>query len=100
MAFMEPVHKILERIKNEPYFWWPSKIGGNPTRRNQNLYYTYHWDNGYTTKQYRIFEDHLEQLVKSGNLKEFIVNPEFITHKLNVNTVFPSKKQKPRRSAK
>ena len=28
------------------------------------------------------------------------VNPEFITHKLNVDPLFPLKKQKPRRSAK
>ena len=28
------------------------------------------------------------------------VNPEFITHKLNVDSLFPPKKQKPRRSAK
>lgn len=28
MAFKEPIHKILEWIKNEPYFQWPSKTGG------------------------------------------------------------------------
>jgi len=28
------------------------------------------------------------------------VDPEFIVHKLNVDPLFPSKKQKPRRSAK
>ena len=28
------------------------------------------------------------------------VDPEFIVHKLNVDSLFPSKKQKPRRSAK
>ena len=30
---------------------------------------------GYTTKQCKVFKDHLEQLVKSGHLKEFVVNP-------------------------
>ena len=29
-----------------------------------------------TTKQCRVFKDHLEQLVKSGHLKEFVVAPE------------------------
>ena len=29
MAFKELVHKILEWIKNEPYFWWLSKMGGD-----------------------------------------------------------------------
>ena len=28
------------------------------------------------------------------------VDPEFIVHKLNVNPLYPPKKQKPRRSAK
>ena len=34
VTIKEPIHKILERIKNEPYFRWPSKMGGDPTRRN------------------------------------------------------------------
>ena len=42
MTFKEPVHKIVDQIKNEPYFWWPNKMGGDPLRRNQNLYCIYH----------------------------------------------------------
>ena len=34
VAFKEPVHKILERIKNKPYFRWPSKMGGGPLAEN------------------------------------------------------------------
>ena len=75
VAFKEPVHKILEWIKNESYFQWPNKIGGDPTRRNQSLYCTYHRDKGHTTKQCRVFKDHLEQLVKFRHLKEFVVTP-------------------------
>ena len=26
VAFKETVHKILDRIKNEPYFRWPNKM--------------------------------------------------------------------------
>ena len=44
VAFKEPVHKIVDRIKNEPFFRWPNKMGGNPSQRNQNLYCTYHKD--------------------------------------------------------
>jgi len=75
VAFKEPVHKILELIKNEPYFWWANKMGGDLARRNQSLYYTYHREKGHTTEQCRVFKDHLEQLVKSGHLKEFMVAP-------------------------
>ncbi|XP_050250571.1 uncharacterized protein LOC126697564 [Quercus robur] len=42
VTFKEPVHRILDRIKHEPYFRWPNKMGGDPSRRNQSLYCTYH----------------------------------------------------------
>ena len=60
MTFKELVYMILEHIKNEPYFWWPGKIGGDPTRRNQSLYCTYHREKGHTTKQCHVLKDHLE----------------------------------------
>ena len=50
VAFKEPVHKILDRIKNESFFRWPNKMGGDPSRRNQNLYCIYHRDKGHTTE--------------------------------------------------
>ena len=59
VAFKEPVHKIVDRIKNEPYFRWPNKMGEDPSRRNQNLYCTYHRDKGHTTEQCRVLKDHL-----------------------------------------
>nr|XP_023913783.1 uncharacterized protein LOC112025354 [Quercus suber] len=74
VAFKELINKIIERIKNEPYFRWPNKMGGDPSRRNQNLYCTYHKDKGHTTEQCQVLKDHLEQLVKAGHLKEFVVN--------------------------
>ena len=38
-VFREPVHQVLEKIKNEPYFRWLNKMAGESTKRNQNLYY-------------------------------------------------------------
>ena len=75
MAFKEPVHRIVDRIKNELYFWWPNKMGGDPSGRNQNLYCAYHRDRGHTTEQCKVLKDHLEQLVKAGYLKEFVTDP-------------------------
>ena len=49
VAFKEPVHEILDQIKNKSFFRWPNKMGGDPSRRNQNLYCTYHRDKGHTT---------------------------------------------------
>ena len=74
MAFKEPVHKIVDRIKNEQFFRWSNKMGGDPSRRNQNLYCTYHRDKGHTTEQFRVLKDHLGQLVKAEYLKEFVVD--------------------------
>ena len=50
VTFKEPVHKIVDRIKNELYFRWPNKMGGDPSRRNQSLFCTYHKDKGHTTE--------------------------------------------------
>ena len=74
VAFKEPVHKIIDRIKNESFFRWPNKMGGNSSRKNQNLYCTYHKDKGHTTEQYWVLKDHLGQLVKAVYLKEFVVD--------------------------
>ena len=41
-VFREPMHQVLEKIKNEPFFKWPNKMAENPTRRNQNFYCQYH----------------------------------------------------------
>ena len=74
VAFKKLVHKIVDQIKNEPFFKWPNKMGGDPSRRNQNLYYIYHRDKGHTTEQCRVLKDHLGKLVKARYLKEFVVD--------------------------
>ena len=74
VTFKEPLHRILDRIKDEPYFRWPNKMGGDPSRRNQILYCTYYLDRGHTTKQCRVLKDHLGQLVKARHLKDFVLD--------------------------
>ena len=76
VAFKEPVHKIPWQIKNKTYFRWPSEMGSDLARRNQNLYCIYHREKGHTIEQCMVFKDHLEQLVKSRHLKEFVVPPK------------------------
>ena len=63
VVFWEPMQKILENVRNEPFFKWPNKMVGDPMNRNQNLYYHYHQDHGHTTEDCRNLWDHLEQLV-------------------------------------
>ena len=54
-VFREPVHQVLEKVKNESFFKWPNKMVGNPEKRNHNLYCQYHRDHGHTTEDYRSF---------------------------------------------
>ncbi|XP_065616905.1 uncharacterized protein LOC136062128 [Quercus suber] len=73
-VFKEPVHQVLKKIKNEPFFKWPSKIVGNPERRNHNLYCQYHQDHGHTTEDCRSLWDHLDQLVREGRLRHLLLH--------------------------
>ena len=41
-VFREPLHKILEKVKGRPFFQWPNRMAGDPSKRNQNLYCAYH----------------------------------------------------------
>ena len=59
----EPVHQVLEKIKNELFFKRPNKMMGNPKKHNHNLYCQYHQDHGHITEDYRSLWDHLDQLV-------------------------------------
>ena len=72
VVFREPVHQVLEKVKNEPFFKWPNKIVGNPEKRNRNLYCQYHQDHGHTIEDCRRLWDHLDQLVQEGKLKQLL----------------------------
>ena len=73
--FKEPIYQILEKIKNKPYFKWPNKMGGDPSKRNQSFYCHYHQEKGHTTEDCRTLRDHLDQLVKAGKLSQFLHQP-------------------------
>ena len=74
-VFRELVHQVLEKIKNEPCFKWPNKMGGDLMRHNQSLYYQYHQEWGHTTEDCRTLWNHLEQLVRNGKLQQFLYRP-------------------------
>ena len=48
-------------------------MSGDPTRRNQSLYYTYHREKGHTTKECKTSKDYKEKLEKAGHLREYVV---------------------------
>ena len=63
VVFRDPVHKVLEKIKNEPFFKWPNKIARDPIKHNQNLYCQYYQELGHTTEDCRNLRYYLDQLV-------------------------------------
>ena len=72
VVFREPMHQVLEKIKNEPFFKQPNKMMGNLEKRNHNLYCKYHQDHGHTTEDCKSPWDHLDQLVREGKLKQLL----------------------------
>ena len=40
-VFKDPIHQVLEKIKNKPNFKWLNKMSGDLLRHNQSLYCQY-----------------------------------------------------------
>jgi len=57
-VFQELIQQVLEKIKNESFFKWPNKMGGDPMKHNQNLHCKYHKDRGHTTEDCRTLWTH------------------------------------------
>ena len=70
-VFCEPVHQVLEKIKNEPYFKWPNKMGGEPMKCNQSLHCQYHQERGHTT-EVQNFVESSGTTNQDGKLKQFL----------------------------
>uniref|UniRef100_A0A2N9EE12 Reverse transcriptase domain-containing protein n=1 Tax=Fagus sylvatica TaxID=28930 RepID=A0A2N9EE12_FAGSY len=68
----EPIYKIMEKIKREPFFVWPPKLLGNPVLGDGKLYCTYHRDTGHMTENCHMLKVHLEKLVSAGHLNQYI----------------------------
>ena len=66
------MQKVLEKVRNEPFFKYPKKMARYPVNRNQNRYCHYHQDHGHTTEDCRNLWDHLEQLAQKGKLKHLL----------------------------
>ena len=71
-VFREPVHQVLEKVKNKSFFKWPNKMVGNPEKQNRNLFCQYHRDYGHTTEDCRSLWNQLDQLVREGKLTQLL----------------------------
>jgi hypothetical protein len=71
-VFKEPIYRILEKIKEEPFFVWPPKLPGDPATRSQRPMCHYHRERGHLTENCYKFKSHLDQLVSDGHLREYV----------------------------
>ena len=61
-------------------------MAGDPTKRNQNLYYHYHQEQGHTTEDCRNLWDHLDQLIREGKLKSLLHHSSGQGNQMNSNS--------------
>ncbi|XP_050242320.1 uncharacterized protein LOC126691311 [Quercus robur] len=85
-VFREPLHKILEKVKSEPFFQWPSRMAGDPSKHNQNLYCAYHQEPGHITDDCRNLKNHLNRLVQEGKLRHLLHHPVGWREQSNIET--------------
>jgi hypothetical protein len=71
-VFKEPIYRILEKIKVEPFFVWPPKLPGDPVTWSQRPMCHYHRERGHLTENCYKFKSHLDQLVFDGHLSEYV----------------------------
>ena len=72
MVFNDPIYRIMAEIKNEPFFSWPTPLGGDPSKRDPNKYCSYHREKCHMTERCYSLKQHLEQLAKAGHLRHYI----------------------------
>ncbi len=60
MVFNKLIYRIMSEIKNEPFFMWPTPLGGDPSRRDPNKFCSYHRENGHMTERCYSLKQHLE----------------------------------------
>ncbi|XXG54906.1 hypothetical protein AAC387_Pa03g2674 [Persea americana] len=70
--FKEPIYRLLNKIKAQPFFKWPRPMTTDPSSRDQSKFCAYHKQNGHRTDECRSYKFHLENLVKEGHLREYI----------------------------
>ncbi|XXG88794.1 hypothetical protein AAC387_Pa12g0960 [Persea americana] len=70
--FKEPIYRLLNKIKAQPFFKWPRPMTTDPSSRDQSKFCAYHKQNGHRTDECRSYKFHLENLVKEGHLRDYI----------------------------
>ena len=63
-VFRIPIHKVLDKIRSQPYFRAQTRVPGEFIRRSLGKQCAYHNENGHMTQGCRALKTHLEDLVR------------------------------------
>ena len=64
--------EVFLAIEQTGIYKQPNSLRGDRSKRNQNKYYWYHKDVGYTTKECVVLKDEIEKLIRNGYLRDYV----------------------------
>ncbi|XP_028070024.1 uncharacterized protein LOC114272503 [Camellia sinensis] len=67
-----PVYKVLENIRNQPYYREPERILGEFIERNVAKHCAYHNEDRHLTYSCRALKAHFKDLIKQGHLRGLV----------------------------
>ena len=71
-----PINQVFRAIQGQPWVKRPRLLKHDPTCPRVEEYCSYHDSWGFNTIQCCALKKHLEDLIRQGYLKEFILTPE------------------------
>ncbi|XP_059436534.1 uncharacterized protein LOC132169527 [Corylus avellana] len=66
--------EVFMEIRRDLAFKWPSKLKGDPKRRDPQKYYEYHRDHGHLTEGCITLWQEIENHIRNGKLVKFLVD--------------------------
>jgi len=73
-----PISEVFNTIKDQPWVRRSRPIQYDPSHPGAEEYYFYHDGKGHKTIHYQILRRYLEELIRLGFLKEYVLTPEAI----------------------
>jgi hypothetical protein len=64
--------EVFMEIKRDPTFRWPTKMKGNPRKRDQQKFYEYHGDHGHLTEECITLCEEIENFIRNRSLVRFL----------------------------
>ncbi|XP_059429064.1 uncharacterized protein LOC132162861 [Corylus avellana] len=66
------VNEVFMEIKRDPAFRWPSKLRGDPRKRDRTKFCEYHNDHGHLTEDCITLQQEIKTFIRNGRLVRFL----------------------------